>query len=223
MGDGRLIDIEREAKLSGSSHTKGVMILANFLADRFAAERPLSLTASLVFEQSYGPIDGDSASMAELCALMTTLAGVPIRQSLAMTGSVNQHGRAQAIGGVNEKIEGFFDVCRAKGLTGDQGVLIPDANVVHLMLRPEVRDACKRGAFTIYAYQSVDQALELLTGLPAGTRASSGEWTAGSINQRVDARLAQFEDLRRQHGKPLGQTSPSDSSDVEESDDGAGT
>jgi len=205
FGDGRVIDIEREAKLSGSSHTKGVMILANFLADRFASERPFSLSASLVFEQSYGHIDGDSASMAELCALMTTLARVPIRQGLAITGSVNQRGQAQAIGGVNEKIEGFFDVCRAKGLTGDQGVLIPVANVKHLMLREEVREACADGRFTIYAYACVDEALALLTGRTAGERVGEEGWQKGSINQRVDARLDHFETLRKQHAKRLGE------------------
>ena len=161
VGSQGLIDIEREARLSGPIHTKGVLILTSFLAARYARALPLSLTASLVFEQSYGPVEGDSASLAELCALLSALSGVPIRQSLAVTGSVNQFGRVQAIGGVNEKIEGFFDICAAKGLSGEQGVVIPAANIVHLMLREDVVAACAEGRFRIWPVADVDEAIEL--------------------------------------------------------------
>ncbi|NLE45297.1 MAG: AAA family ATPase, partial [Chloroflexi bacterium] len=159
VGKGQVADIEREVELGGPLHSKGVLILTSFLGARYAAERPFSLSASLVFEQSYGGVDGDSASLAELCALLSALANVPIRQSWAMTGSVNQFGRAQPIGGVNQKIEGFFDVCLARGLTGEQGVIIPMANVKHLMLREDVVEAARAGKFHIYAVQSVDEAM----------------------------------------------------------------
>jgi predicted ATP-dependent protease len=153
-------------------------------------DKPLSLSASLVFEQSYSGVDGDSASSAELYALLSALAEAPLKQSLAVTGSVNQHGQVQAIGGVNEKIEGFFDICQARGLTGDQGVLIPAANVKHLMLRPDVLAAVEAGQFHIYAVETIDQGLEILTGLPAGERDEAGNFPAGSVNQRVETRLA---------------------------------
>lgn len=200
IGEGEVVDIEREAELGGAIHSKGVMILSSFLGARYAAERPLSLSASLVFEQSYGPVEGDSASLAELCALLSTLAGVGIRQSLAMTGSVNQHGQVQAIGGVNEKIEGFFDICRARGLSGEQGVLIPAANVKHLMLRADVVAACSAGAFHIYAMNTVDQAIELLTGVPAGAADVHGELPEGSVNRLVADKLAHFSALRKAFG-----------------------
>ena len=161
LGNGKVVDIERETKLGGAIHSKGVFILSSFLAERYAKDYPLSLSASLVFEQSYGRIDGDSASMAELCSLLSALSGLTIRQSLAMTGSVNQRGEAQAIGGVNEKIEGFFDICKFRGLTGDQGVLIPASNVKHLMLRADVIDACANGQFAVYAYNNFDEAMEV--------------------------------------------------------------
>jgi len=148
IGEGDVIDIERESELGGPLHSKGVMILSSFLGARYAHSVPLSLAASLVFEQSYGPVEGDSASLAELCALLSVLSGVPILQSLAVTGSVNQHGRVQAVGGVNEKIEGFFDVCAARGLTGAQGVVIPAGNVKHLMLREDVVAAAREGRST---------------------------------------------------------------------------
>ena len=150
MGRGDVVNIEREVNMSGPSHSKGVLILASFLNARYALDRPLSLSASLVFEQSYGGVDGDSASSTELYVLLSAIGDMPIRQSLAVTGSVDQHGRVQAIGGVNEKIEGFFDLCNARGLTGDQGVLIPAANVKHLMLRQDVVDAVAAGKFHVY-------------------------------------------------------------------------
>ncbi len=170
LGKGEVIDIEREVELGGPIHSKGVLILSGFLGARYALERPLSLSASLVFEQSYSGVEGDSASSAELYALLSALAEAPIKQSLAVTGSVNQHGQVQAIGGVNEKVEGFFDLCRARGLSGQQGVLIPAANVKHLMLRREVVEAVAAGQFHLYPVTTIDQGIEILTGLPAGER-----------------------------------------------------
>jgi predicted ATP-dependent protease len=187
-----VVDIEREVKLGGPLHSKGVLILSGFLAGRYAPRHPLSLSASLVFEQTYGGIDGDSASCAELYALLSSLAEVPIRQSLAVTGSVSQLGEVQAIGGVNEKIEGFFDACRERGLTGEQGVLIPAANVKHLMLRQDVVDAVAREQFAVYPIETIDQGLALLTGLEAGERGDDGLFPPDSINARVEARLIGF-------------------------------
>ncbi|MFQ5488301.1 MAG: Lon protease family protein, partial [Gammaproteobacteria bacterium] len=176
LGEGEVIDIEREVELGGAIHSKGVLILSSFLASRYAANLPLSLAASLVFEQSYGMVEGDSASVAELCALMSSLSGAPIRQCLAVTGSINQHGQVQAIGGVNEKIEGFFDICRERGLNGSHGVLIPAANVKHLMLRQDVVEAVRQGQFAVYSLETIDQAIELLTGLPAGVADAEGRF-----------------------------------------------
>ncbi len=192
LGKGQLVDIEREVELGGPIHSKGVYILSGFLAGRYAPDYPLSLSASLVFEQSYGMVEGDSASSAELYALLSALAGVPIKQSFAVTGSVNQLGEVQAIGGVNEKIEGFFDICNARGLSGEQGVLIPAANVKHLMLREDVVAAVCDGRFAVYPVESIDQGLELLTGLPAGERDEKGEFPEGSVNRRVEDSLIRF-------------------------------
>jgi predicted ATP-dependent protease len=202
MGSGKVVDIEREVELGGPIHSKGVLILSSFLSSRYAPKHPLSLAASLVFEQSYGGVEGDSASMAELCALLSALADVPIKQSLAMTGSVNQHGEVQPIGGVNEKIEGFFDVCQARGLTGEQGVIIPASNVQHLMLRRDVVDAVKARQFQVYAIETVDQAIEMLTGVPAGRRGAKGDFTEGSVNQRVEARLIELAETQRDFSSP---------------------
>jgi len=195
LGRGKVLDIEREVELGGSLHSKGVMIISSLLAARYARDFPLCLSASLVFEQSYGLVEGDSASMAELCALLSALSGMPIRQGLAITGSVNQHGEAQAIGGVNEKIEGFYDVCKAKGLTGDQGVLIPSSNAKHLMLRPDVVESAKRGKFAVYTYNNVDDAISLLTGISAGLPGENGTYPPDSINFLVDKRLRELSDL----------------------------
>ncbi|UCH29462.1 MAG: AAA family ATPase [Myxococcales bacterium] len=186
LGAGKVVDIEREVELGGPIHSKGVFILSSYLRATYAAEQPLSLAASLVFEQSYGGVEGDSASCAELCALLSALADLPIEQSLAITGSVNQRGEVQAIGGVNQKVEGFFDICRARGLSGTQGVLIPEANVKHLMLRSDVRDAADKGDFRVYAVSHVDEAMEVLTGVPIPT-----------INERVSSRLADIAEKRR--------------------------
>lgn len=192
VGDGSVVDIEREVEMGGPIHSKGVLILSNFVAGRYALDRPLSLSASLAFEQSYGGVEGDSASCAELYALLSALAELPIKQGLAVTGSVNQHGEVQAIGGVNEKVEGFFDLCNARGLSGDQGVLIPAANVQHLMLRQDVVQAVADRRFAVYAVADIDQGIELLTGIEAGRRDDQGEFPADSVNGRVEARLAGF-------------------------------
>jgi lon-related putative ATP-dependent protease len=202
LGKGTVVDVEREVELGGPVHSKGVLILSSFLSSRYATDHPLSLSASLVFEQSYGGVEGDSASMAELCALLSALAGVPIKQSLAMTGSVNQHGQAQPIGGVNEKIEGFFDICKARGLTGEHGVIIPVSNVQHLMLRRDVVEASEAGQFHIYPVQTVDQAITILTGLPAGERDDEKDFPEGSINYLVEDRLIELAETQRAFGSP---------------------
>ncbi len=201
LGQGGVVDIEREAKLGGKLHSKGVMILSAYLADRYARNQPLSLAASLVFEQSYGTIDGDSASVAELCVLLSALADVPILQSLAVTGSVNQHGQVQAIGGVNEKIEGFFDLCAVRGLSGEQGVIIPAANVKHLMLNDAVVEAARTGQFHVYAVEHVDEALSLLTGLEAGEADADGRYPPDSVNGRVQQRVEELVALRKRYAQ----------------------
>ncbi len=202
LGKGEVIDIERQVELGGPIHSKGVMILSGFLGGRYAAERPLSLSATLVFEQSYSGVDGDSASSAELYALLSALAQIPLKQSIAVTGSVNQHGRVQAIGGVNEKIEGFFDICEARGLTGDHGVIIPSANVENLMLRQDVIDAVNSGQFHIFAVDTIDQGLEILTGIKVGEADESGEFSEDSINGRIIARLEHLTEVQRAFDVP---------------------
>lgn len=188
-GSGKVVDVEREVELGGPNHSKGVLILAGFLSGRYAIDAPMSLHASLVFEQSYGAVEGDSASSAELYALLSMLADAPLRQDFAATGSVDQHGIVQAVGGVNEKIEGFFDICSARGLTGSQGVLIPKANVQHLMLRSDVVDACTSGRFAVYPIESIDEGISLLTGLDAN-----------ALHQRVEERLRRFAKARQTLG-----------------------
>jgi len=192
LGKGDVLDIEREVELGGPIHSKGVLILTGFLGGRYAGERPLSLSASLVFEQSYGGVEGDSASAAELFALLSAIARVPLKQSLAVTGSVNQHGQVQAIGGVNQKIEGFFDICQARGLTGEQGVIIPTSNVQHLMLRQDVIAAVAAEQFHIYPIETIDQGITILTGMPAGERNAQGQYPEGSFNERVEKRLIEL-------------------------------
>ncbi|MFU8805428.1 MAG: Lon protease family protein, partial [Bradymonadaceae bacterium] len=199
VGKGELVDIERETELGGPIHSKGVMILAGFLGSRFARECPLSLSARIVFEQSYGGIDGDSASLAESCALLSALARAPIRQRFAVTGSINQHGEVQPIGGVNEKIEGFFDVCNDRGLTGQQGVIIPWANVKHLMLTGRVIEAVKDGRFQVYPVATIDEAITLLTGVYAGTRDQRGRFPEYSLYWHVENRLQEYAGIARRH------------------------
>ena len=198
MGKSELVDVEREVELGGPTHSKGVLILSGFVRGRYMSDRPLSLSASLVFEQSYSRVEGDSASLAELCALLSAVADIAIEQRFAVTGSVNQHGRVQAIGGVNEKIEGFFDTCRKRGLAGDQAVLIPASNVKHLMLRQDVVEAVEGGTFGVYPVETVDQALELLTGVNAGERGADGQYPEGTFNHRVEHRLREFSEQARE-------------------------
>jgi len=202
MGGGEVVDIEREVDMGGPIHSKGVLILSGFLGERYAAEKPLSLSATLVFEQSYGGIEGDSASSAELYALLSALSRLPIKQSYAVTGSVNQRGQIQAIGGVNEKIEGFFDICRARGLTGEQGVLIPAANVANLMLREDVIAAAADGRFHIIPVSTVDEGLSILTGVPAGEPDETGQYPPESVNGRILARLTEFAEKKRAFNEP---------------------
>lgn len=204
VGTGKLIDIEREVELGGPLHSKGVLILSGFLSSRYAQNEPLSLSASLVFEQSYGGVDGDSASSAELYALLSTLADIPIEQSFAVTGSVNQLGQIQAIGGVNEKIEGFFDVCRLRGLSGTQGVLIPQSNVKHLMLRSDVVEAVEEGLFSVHPVSTIDQGMELLTGVTAGVRDADGVFPINTVNRLVEERLIAFARRRQDFARATG-------------------
>ena len=204
MGQGRVVDIEREVKLGGPLHSKGVMILWGYLAGRYAEDVPLALAATLVFEQSYGGVDGDSASSTELYALLSALSEVPVKQSFAVTGSVNQRGEVQAIGGVNEKIEGFFDVCKARGLTGEQGVLIPKSNVQHLMLREDVVEAVREGRFAIHAVGHVDEGMEILTGIKAGERGEDGQFPPGSVNRLVEDKLKLFAERAKAFGRSKG-------------------
>lgn len=203
IGDGEVVDIEREIELGGAIHSKGVLILSAYLGARYSQELPLSMHASLVFEQSYGGVEGDSASVAETCALLSALARVPIKQSLAVTGSVNQHGQVQVIGGVNEKIEGFFETCVRRGLTGEHGVLIPKDNVKHLMLHQDVVDAVRAQRFHIYPISTIDDAVTLLTGMPAGRRNSRGRFPVGTVNYRVEHRLHDFAAKREEMTQEL--------------------
>jgi lon-related putative ATP-dependent protease len=191
-GRGGMVNIEREVKLSGPIHDKGVLILTGYLGGKYAHDKPLSFSASICFEQSYEGVEGDSASSTELYGLLSALSGVPIRQGIAVTGSVNQLGKVQPIGGVNYKIEGFYAVCKAKGLTGEQGVMIPETNVRHLMLKDEVVEAVKSGKFHIWSVSTIEQGIEILTGIPAGELDEEGGYPEGSINYLVDKRLHEF-------------------------------
>lgn len=201
IGVGRegIIDIEREASMGGPIHTKGVMILGGYLSNKYAQDKPLSLAARLVFEQSYEGVEGDSASSTELYAILSALSGLPVNQALAVTGSVNQKGEVQAIGGVNEKIEGFFEICKAKGLTGSQGVLIPASNVQNLMLKEEVIEAAKAKKFSIYPISTVDEGIEVLTGVRAGSRLADGSFEEGTVNFLVDKRLREMAEKLKEY------------------------
>ncbi|MGQ9473387.1 MAG: Lon protease family protein, partial [Candidatus Caldatribacteriaceae bacterium] len=196
LGRQGVINIERESRLSGRIHDKGLLIMSGYLGYRYAQDKPLSMSASICFEQSYEGIEGDSASLAETCAILSDLADLPVRQDIAVTGSINQKGEVQAIGGVNEKIEGFFRVCKARGLTGRQGVIIPRSNVQHLMLDEEVVEAIRKGEFWVYAVSSVDEAMEILTGVPAGEKVN-GMFDKETVNGRVDQRLRTINELLR--------------------------
>jgi predicted ATP-dependent protease len=202
VGRDGIVDIERQALLGGPTHTKGVLILGGYLANKYAQDKPLSLAAKLVFEQSYGGVDGDSASSTELYAILSALSGLPIRQSIAVTGSVNQRGEVQAIGGVNEKLEGFFEVCKAKGLTGKQGAMIPASNVQNLMLKEEILQAAESGKFAIYPATTIDEGIEFLTGVPAGERQADGSYKEGTVNYLVNKRLQEMAETVRQYQVP---------------------
>jgi lon-related putative ATP-dependent protease len=205
MGREGVVNIEREAKLSGPIHTKGVLILSGFLASRYAQDKPLSLSARLVFEQSYGGVDGDSASSTELYAILSALADLPVNQAIAVTGSVNQNGEVQAIGGVNEKIEGYFEVCSALGLTGEQGVVIPQSNADNLMLKESVVEAIRQGKFHIWPVRTIDEGIEILTGVKAGNRQEDGSFETDSVNARVDQHLREMVEALQRYGKTEGQ------------------
>ncbi|MCK4536826.1 MAG: Lon protease family protein, partial [Desulfuromonadales bacterium] len=195
IGKEGMVNIEREAKLSGPIHDKGVLILNGFFGERYARDKPLALSASICFEQSYSWVEGDSASTTELYGLLSSLADLPVNQGIAVTGSVNQHGQVQPIGGVNKKIEGYYAVCKAMGLTGKQGVIIPEANRKNLMLKPEIIAAVQQGDFHIWSVATVDQGIEILTGTPAGEVQEDGTWTEGSVNARVDKRLREMTEI----------------------------
>jgi predicted ATP-dependent protease len=197
LGEGQVIDIQRETSMGGPVHAKGVLILSSFLAARYSRFQPHSIAGSLVFEQTYGPVEGDSASLAELVALLTSIGDVGVLQSLAVTGSVDQFGNVQAVGGVNEKIEGFFDLCQARGLDGTQGAILPASNAPQLMLRDDVVAAVADGRFALHAVQTIDDAVEVLTGLPAGDATTPRDDT---VNGRIAKRLREYSTIRR--GEP---------------------
>ena len=209
LGREGIIDIEREAKMGGPIHTKGVLILSGYLNEKYARDKPLSLSARLVFEQNYGGVEGDSASSTELYAILSALSGLPIKQSLAVTGSVNQKGQIQAIGGVNEKIEGFFEVCKVKGFTGQQGVIIPASNIQNLMLKEEVVDAVKAGNFHVYSVKTIDEGIEVLTGTKAGERRKDGTFEDGTVNERVDKQLKGMAERLKEFPSSAGKKSES--------------
>jgi predicted ATP-dependent protease len=206
VGAGRagVVNVERLADLSGATHSKGVLVLEGYLRETFAAERPLAFTASVVFEQSYGGVEGDSATCAEVLAVLSALAGVPVRQDLAVTGSMNQHGDVQSVGAVNDKIEGFFDLCRERGLTGTQGVVIPRANVGDLMLREDVVEACAKRRFAVHAIERIEDGLELLTGRPSGVAGAGRPFRRGSVYEDVEARLRRLARASAGRGEPPG-------------------
>ena len=197
MGKTGIINIEREVELSGSSHSKGILILSGYLGEMFAQDFPLSLTASICFEQLYNGVDGDSASSTELYAILSSLSGVPINQSMAVTGSVNQKGEIQPIGGVNDKIEGFYQVCKMRGLDGSHGVMIPVQNVQNLSLSDEIIEAVKNKKFHIYAISTIEEGIEILTGVPAGKKDSNGHFPAGTVNYLVYEKLKKYAKLSK--------------------------
>lgn len=201
MGRAGIINIEREADLSGSTHNKGVLILGGYLRKKYAQDKPLTVSASIAFEQSYSGVDGDSASSTEIYALLSSLSGVPIKQNIAVTGSVNQKGEVQPIGGVNQKIEGFFDCCKKLGFTGDQGVMIPEANIKDLMLRKDVVEAVEKGTFHIYSVRTIDEGIEILTGKKAGEKKADGTYPKGSINELVDRKLKELAEGLKSFGE----------------------
>lgn len=217
-GKAGIVDIEREAKLGGKTHSKGILILRGFLGERFASEKPLSFSASVAFEQSYSMVDGDSASSTELYAILSALANLPIKQGIAVTGSVNQKGEIQPIGGVNEKVEGFYRVCKAKGLTGEQGVLVPAANIDNLMLNEEVVEAVEEGRFHVYSASTIEEGIELLTGVPAGERADDETYTEGSVFARIEERLERMREAMEKKDDETNDKKPEEEEKEEETD-----
>ena len=201
LGKSGVVNIERETKISGTSHTKGVLILSGYLGQKYAQKLPLTLTASLTFEQLYDGVDGDSASSTELYAILSSLADRPIKQNIAVTGSVNQKGEVQPIGGATEKIEGFFSVCKLKGLTGNQGVMIPHQNVSNLALNDEVIEAVRQGQFHIYPVKTIDQGIEILTGVPAGELQADGTYPPDTVNALVSQKLKEYTETLIKLGK----------------------
>lgn len=222
LGQSGVINIEREAKLSGKVHDKGMLIISGYLGGQYAQDKPLSLTATITFEQNYDGVEGDSASSTEVYALLSALARLPIKQGIAVTGSVNQHGEIQAIGGATAKIEGFFDVCREKGLTGEQGVIIPAANVATLMLREDVVEAVAAGQFHIYPVSAIDEGIAILTGVPAGQRDADGRFAQGTVNRRVDDALRELALRLKNFGKPPAKKEDARAGNDEENNDGDG-
>jgi lon-related putative ATP-dependent protease len=209
VGREGMVSIDRESKLSGNIHTKGIMILTSFLRERFAHNKPISLTATITFEQSYGMVEGDSASSTELYAILSALSEVPIYQGIAVTGSVSQKGEIQPIGGATQKIEGFYDICKAKGLNGRQGVMIPQKNVVNLTLKEEVVEAVKEGKFHIWAVSTIEEGIEILTGVEAGKRQPDGSYPEGTIFRKVDDRLKEISEIVKKYGKEEGEAGKS--------------
>jgi ATP-dependent Lon protease len=203
LGRAGIINIEREADLSGKTHNKGVLILGGYLRSKYAQDKPLTVDASICFEQSYSGVEGDSASSTEVYALLSSLADLPLRQDIAVTGSINQKGEIQPIGGVNQKIEGFYDVCKAKGLTGTQGVMIPALNIQDLMLRKDVVEAIKAGKFHLYPIKTIDQGIEILIGVKAGKRKDDGTFEKDTVNYLVDKKLAEFAKKLKEFGKEI--------------------
>ena len=197
MGKNGVVNIEREVELSGSSHSKGVLILSGYLGEMFAQDIPLSLTASICFEQLYNGVDGDSASSTELYAILSSLSGIPINQSLAVTGSVNQKGEIQPIGGVNDKIEGFFQICKMRGLDGSHGVIIPKQNIRNLSLSDEIVEAVKSKKFHVYAISTIDEGIEILTGVPSGKKDVNGNFPAGTINYLAHEKLKKYAEISK--------------------------
>jgi predicted ATP-dependent protease len=221
LGTDGVINIEREAKLSGRIHDKGVLILSGYLGSKYAQDKPISLSASICFEQSYQGVEGDSASSTELYALLSSISGIPLKQGIAVTGSVNQRGEVQAIGGVSQKIEGFFDVCMAKGLTGDQGVVIPHTNIRNLMLRDDIVDTVKEGKFHIYPVETINQGMEVLTGVEAGELQEDGTYPEETINYMVDRHLRELADKLKEYRvqEKEGRSTEEETEEVEEDEE----
>ena len=220
LGRGQVVNVERETKLSGRIHDKGFMILKGYLQGKYGYDKPLSLSASIGFEQNYGEVDGDSASSTELYALLSAISGLPIDQGIAVTGSVDQNGYVQAIGGGTQKIEGFFEVCKARGLTGSQGVMVPADNIQHLTLKGDVLNAIQAGKFHVYSISTIDEGIEVLTGVPAGERVEGGGYPEGTVHYLVEERLKEMAKATRDVSRGRGAESNDAEEDEEEGAEG---